>query len=170
MGASGNSSCLLTRPSIRFSSPIGSSPGSSPPMTHRKTRESIPTPDPVERLSESDIFGRGGRIRSVWGWRVAEICRPISRAQGSRIYGSMVYSEETRWMVALDGGCSYKGGWGGGIRGWRLSGTRLRRYVLYRLGAEQPPRKQGEESVPTLAELEAEVAAARAIQKETLGE
>lgn len=109
-------------------------------------------------LKETDIFFQGGRIRAKWGWEIGKICAEISHDRGVSYYGSMMTTEEHRWFAALDGRCTYRGGWGGGVRGWELSGRKLRRYVLYRLNAEQPSPFPEEEAVPSFEQLEEELA------------
>jgi hypothetical protein len=62
---------------------------------------------------------------------------------------------------ALDGKCiNFRGG---PYSSWFVTGIRLQRYVFYRLNVEQPPSQDGEDRIPTLSELEAEIASMKAI-------
>jgi hypothetical protein len=108
-------------------------------------------------LKHTDILTRGGRPRPGWQHAVLAVCEKASHNHSRSLHGSMVSSYSNSYTAALDGGCSYFGGWGGGAKGWFVHGTRLRRYIYYKLGVQQPRRGKDETHIPTLEELEAEI-------------
>ena len=112
----------------------------------------------------SDVFRRSRSENGTWYVKprhvraVHAIVREAAHGKSYLYRGSMVgyAGEEWSWS-ALDGGLFELGGVWSGPNGTWLSGQRLRRFVLYRLGVAQPRRSPGEGAVPSLQALEEEV-------------
>jgi hypothetical protein len=72
----------------------------------------------------------------------------------------MIYSHDNAYYELLDGLCAHVRDWGGRTGVW-ISGNKVKRYVLYKLGVQQPPLFKGEESIATLSDLELELTTAK---------
>jgi hypothetical protein len=110
-----------------------------------------------ELIPFEDVFWRRNCPRSGWGGQIFDACRKASYDQRSQFVGSMMCSIVDEYLYLLDGECVYLGGWGNGLKGVRIRGLRVERYVCYALGIEQPPLRRGERRIPAFEELLAEI-------------
>ncbi|HEY0971321.1 MAG TPA: hypothetical protein VGE02_10190 [Gemmatimonadales bacterium] len=109
------------------------------------------TPGAKPRLTAADVFTSNYRVRRQHREAVLDIARRAAVITRDWEVGDHRFSWTDWAWHFLDGVIEDRHEWY--VGGLWVRGHQVRRYVLYALRAEQPPRWRGETHVPSFAEL-----------------